>query len=129
MITLEAFADGIMQFEGWRPGSRSWRNRNPGNLRWSTMQTGTDGGYAAFDSLDDGWQAMIHDIKCKCRGKPFTSTGLGPDSTILEFFQKWAPSSDGNHPVKYAEFVAQCLTKATTKPFTPQSLLKEIYPG
>ena len=36
--------------------------------------------------------------------------------TILQFFQKYAPSSDGNYPTKYAEFVAGKVALQITNP-------------
>ena len=129
MRVLEAFADAIMQYEGWKPGSRSWRNRNPGNMRHATMQVGDDGGYAVFATLGDGWESLLFDIRAKCQGAPMTKTGLGPESTFEEFFQVWAPSADNNHPAQYAKFVAECLTKTCQKPFTPESKLKTVYPA
>lgn len=106
MVTpLEAFADAIMTYEGWRPGSRSYRNRNPGNLRSSPLATSTDGaGYAIFPSLSVGYMALCQDISDKAEGK--TATGLGPSSNLLDFFNVYAPSGDANTPIQYAYFVA-----------------------
>ncbi len=94
-----------MAFEGWRPGSRSYRNCNPGNLRYSPIQQSTDAdGYACFTRFAYGWAALLADITGKATGH--TRTSLGPESTIYEFFTVYAPSGDNNHPVRYAEFVA-----------------------
>jgi len=93
-----------MAFEGWTPGGRSYRNCNPGNLRRSAIQTGSEGGYAVFDRFASGWAALLADVRAKCTGH--TVTGLGPTSTVREFFLVYAPAGDSNHPEKYAQFVA-----------------------
>lgn len=127
MTTIEIFADAVMRFEGWREGSMSWRNRNPGNLRSSKLAVGVVDGYAVFDTLSIGWLALLQDIQAKCKGAPHTRTSLGPNSTIQEFFHVWAPRQDSNHPVEYAKFVAGELSQHSGKWFTPDSLLKDVY--
>lgn len=92
-----------MVFEGWAPGSRSYRNNNPGNLRRSIMQSGTSGGYATFERFSHGWAALVSDVTSKCQGR--TVTSLTPQSTIREFFEVYAPAADSNHPLRYATFV------------------------
>lgn len=72
MSPIEALADAIMAYNEWIPkgasreipnGSRSWRNRNPGNLRAYTASHMRDKeGYRVFASLTDGFQALIADI-------------------------------------------------------------------
>jgi hypothetical protein len=104
MNKLDRFCEAIMAFEGWEPGSRSYRNCNPGNLRRSVIQAGTAGGYALLDRFAHGWGALVADVSSKCSGR--TATTLTPASTILEFFRVYAPSSDNNHPETYAKFVA-----------------------
>lgn len=107
---LEAIADAIMRFEGWEPGSRSYRNRNPGNLRESVYGTGKDAdGYVIFGSVLDGYFALLVDLRDKLSGK--TSTELGKYSTLLYFFQVYAPSADHNQPQRYATFVADWLCR------------------
>lgn len=134
MNPYEAFADAIMEHEGWfgpssqHPiGSRSWRNRNPGNLRFSHEMSGSDAqGYAIFDSLITGYQALLNDIRAKFSGPPHTSTGIGPESTILQFFEKYAPSSDHNDTEAYARQVADFLSRALHKPISTFTKLREI---
>ena len=119
MNRLSEFASAIKAHEGWFVGSRSYRNNNPGNLRWSKYQAGIRDGYAYFLTYQQGWDALIFDIRAKCTGN--TKTELGPDSTILEFCEVWAPSFDGNRPRQYAEFIASRLNLSI------YSTLKEIY--
>jgi hypothetical protein len=126
MSPLETFAWAILTFEGFKPGSMSWRHRNPGNLRKSKQAYATQHGYAVFDSFEKGWGALLSDISAKFRGAPYTTSGLGPDSTILEFFEKYAPSTDNNHPQTYAKFVAGFLTQGLQRPIEVGTTLREI---
>jgi hypothetical protein len=125
---VEAMADAIMQYEGWRPGTRSYQNRNPGNLRtYGYGAKPDDKGFTMFQGLSDGYAALVHDIERKCEG--FTGTHLEPKSTLLQFFQVYAPASDHNTPLAYAQFVAHWMTVALKADVTPQTMLAEIYPG
>lgn len=122
---LEALADAIMAFEGWHVSSTSYRNRNPGNLRNSKFQTGTDAkGYAIFDSLAQGYQALMFDLTMKVRGH--SAHKLTPDSTLQNLFDIYAPRADANNPGAYALFVCAWLCKAVGREFTPASKLSEL---
>src|SRR5580692_1641738 len=102
MQPLEALADAIMNFEGWRRDSRSWRNRNPGNLRPTSSSQPQDGdNYRVFDSLGDGFSALRSDLAAKFGG----SHNLKPDSTLLDLFNCYAPAGDANNPSAYTQFV------------------------
>ena len=113
---IERVAQAIKVFEGWKPGSRSYRNNNPGNLKY-IGQKGTigkdDKGFAIFDSYQSGWKALIHQITIVANG---TSKGyLGParklglkdssEMTLLQFFSVYAPAHDDNDPNAYCLFV------------------------
>jgi hypothetical protein len=127
MTGVEALADAIMQFEGWKVGSRSWRNRNPGNLRDAAAKIGEDPeGYAIFHSLIGGWSALCDDIEAKVSGH--NTHGLGRASTLVEFFRVYAPAGDANNPASYAAAVAQHCTSALNRPVTVASTLAEICP-
>jgi hypothetical protein len=122
---LEALADGIMHFEGWAVGSRSYMNRNPGNLRLGG-RVGTsefdDKGFTIFPSLVTGYQALLNELHAKCSGN--NSHGLGPDSTLLDLFKVYAPSGDNNPTEAYCTSVAQWATKALGEPVTSQTKLR-----
>lgn len=135
MKLIEALADSIWRFEGWIPpgidpkmphGSRSWRNRNPGNLRPSALgQPVDDANYRVFDSLAQGWTALVLDISAKLAG----SHGLTDDSTLRNFFDIYAPSDDDNDPNKYARQVAIWISRdlnVTVAPETTLGLLKQL---
>jgi hypothetical protein len=133
---LEALADSIWRFEGWIPpgvdpkspqGSRSWRNRNPGNLRPVTMLgvqavPVDDANYRVFDSLAQGWIALLNDITAKLEG----SHGLTDNSTLRNFFDIYAPSNDDNDPNKYARQVAIWLSRDLGSTIAPETTLGQL---
>ena len=43
-----------------------------------------------FDSLAHGYQALLQDLHAKCLGH--TVTSLGPNSTLQDLVNVWAPS-------------------------------------
>ena len=103
MNKLDRFCEAIMHFEGWFPGSRSYRNCNPGNLRYSRYQERQQDGYAVFRNFEEGWKGLRWDVEAKAMGR--TSTHLTGDSTIEEFFRVYAPADDDNKPLLYAKNV------------------------
>lgn len=136
MKLIEALADSIWRFEGWIPpgadpkfplGSRSWRNRNPGNLR-PILTPGApkvpvdDRQYRVFDSLAQGWIALLNDITAKLDG----SHGLTDDSTLRNFFDIYAPSEDDNDPNKYARQVAIWLSRDLGTTIAPETTLGQL---
>lgn len=116
--TISQFAEAIKEFEGWFPpgtkgypkGSVSYRNNNPGNLRWSPFESGNVNNFSVFKTYDDGWKGLLHQIRIAVNGK---SKVYRPTDTILQFFEKYAPSSDNNYPHIYAQFVAKKLGVTT----------------
>lgn len=100
---LEKFCEAIKKHEGWYPGSRSYRQNNPGNLRWSKYQIGTDGNFAIFPDYATGWKALLFQVEIAANGK---SRVYRPDMTFYDFFAVYAPASDNNVPTRYAEAVA-----------------------
>lgn len=129
---IEALADSIMRFEGWSApggtlggvkGTTSWRNRNPGNLRSSSLQTGTDDkGYAIFTGLSTGFVALKLDLDAKFRG----SHNLTPHSTLHDLISIYAPSLDNNDPTQYSRQIALYLTKIYNSQIMPTITLEEI---
>lgn len=103
MNRIDRFCEAIMAYEGWKPGSHSYRTNNPGNLRCSPMALNTVDGYAVFDSFSTGWNALLRDITLKASGE--SRTTIRPTSSIREFFSVYAPSEDDNDPEKYAAYV------------------------
>lgn len=73
------------------------RNNNPGNIR----PVG-GGGFRAFGSALEGWEAMKNQLMRYFTGK---TTGRRLQ-TIIDIVSTWAPSADNNDPAKYARDVA-----------------------
>ena len=99
---IEVMAQAIKEFEGWYAGSRSYRNNNPGNLKFAG-QAGAigqdDEGHAIFSSYSAGWNALKNQIRAAFNG---TSRVYSAADSLYSFFRKYA---EGN-ATQYAEFVA-----------------------
>jgi hypothetical protein len=91
-------ANGVLPaLGGGQP--RNLRNNNPGNIidgAWARSQpgyAGSDGHFARFTSMEDGYRAANHNLDNYAR------RGL---VTPMQIVKRWAPSADGNNPVAYA---------------------------
>lgn len=125
---LDAFALAIFHYEGGKPTDRNVRNNNPGNLRASSLAITKDAhGYCVFSNFLDGWGALLNDLARQFAGD--INTGLGPASTLLQFFEVYAPAADHNVPTAYALYVAHSLTAALGRPVLPNTTLAEIQGG
>lgn len=116
---IEDWAMAIQQFEGFYPGSRSYKNNNPGNIRYfsglfASLAIGKDDkGFCIFETYAKGFSALVTLLTRAATG---LSTVYSPENTILDFYEIYAPSSDDNHPAGYANFVASKLgVPVTTK--------------
>jgi hypothetical protein len=124
---LEALCDAIQHHEGWYPGSRSYRNRNPGNLRGSPYTANKDPeGYDVFPDLITGYQALQFDVRCKVTGH--SEHEVGPSSTLDQLFDIYAPRADHNDPNAYALAVAQWCTQALGRECTHLTTLRALCP-
>lgn len=119
MNRIEDWAKAIQKHEGYYPGSRSYRNNNPGNFRCSTLVMGElgaircDDNFAVFPDFETGFRALCQFLTYACEGK---LRSYKPEMTLYEFYAVYAPSGDGNYPRGYAEAVAKDLgIPATTK--------------
>lgn len=106
---LHEWALAIQLFEGYFKGSRSYKNNNPGNLRYSgifaAMAIGKDDkNFCVFETYEKGLDALKTLLKRAATG---LSSVYKPDDTLLQFYGKYAPSSDGNHPLSYATYIAK----------------------
>lgn len=106
---IERMAFAIQDFEGWFPGSRSYRNNNPGNLRWfgSTIPwegaTGLDeSNHVIFESYEAGLEALKNQLWLAFTGR---SRVYSPEDTLKTFFGKYAEANQDS----YAAFVASKL--------------------
>ena len=111
MLKLDRLIIAMAAEEGWKSpledavngGSRSYRNKNPLNLRKSPFEIGTLGGFSVFNTDMDGFAAARWDILQKARGN--TSTGLTGESSLADLLAVWAPISDGNDTGRYIKNV------------------------
>lgn len=104
---LGKWADAIQEFEGWFPGSRSYRNNNPGNIRYIGQKRAIgqdDKNFCIFKTYADGRAELIALLERATAGR---SRVYSPNMTLLQFFKTYAPSSDNNHPETYANYVAR----------------------
>jgi RHS repeat-associated protein len=81
-------------------GSRSWRNRNPGNMRSGIAghpAVGRNNGFAVFADDQAGRGAMIANLQ----------SPRYQSLTVLKAISTWAPPGDGNDPVHYANQISK----------------------
>lgn len=113
---LKIFCRAIQEHEGWFPGSRSWRNHNPGNIRFVGQKSAVgedDKGFAIFPDYQTGIEELENMIFRAATG---LSRVYNPEMTFYRFFEVYAPVSDHNFPKTYAEAVAEKVgVPATTK--------------
>lgn len=95
------------------PSTIASRLNNPGNLKDSAT-----GAWRSFASPQEGYAALLNDLQAKQVGT--TTTGLGPDSSLVDFASKYAPANDGNNVGQYAANLANQLGVA------PNAKLKEL---
>lgn len=113
---LTVFCEAIRDNEG-KPGDLNYQLNNPGDCRPSPVgylpeyepvviiDTNTNpeypfhkGKFAKFPTYALGWQYLINMVHFMAVNHP--------QWTILDFFDNFAPMSDGNPTEDYAEFVA-----------------------
>jgi hypothetical protein len=84
---------------------RGYRNNNPGNIRHSNTQykgeipreKATDKEFKQFTNIIYGYRAIFVILNTYC-----VKYGL---TTVRDWISRWAPSSDGNHTLKYIDAV------------------------
>lgn len=117
---VERLADAIAQMEGYYPGSRAWRNNNPGNLRdfkndsgrwiiWPDLEHDS-AGFPKFESAADGWEAMYKDLRIK----------INRGWNLEQLISVWAPPSE-NDTASYVRFVSGRLGIPSDVPLTEYS--------
>lgn len=106
----EKWAKAIQEFEGYAEGTRSYRNNNPGNIKYTgyTRSLGAlgqdSGGFAVFGTYEQGFEALKRFL---ADAKAGNLISYKPSMTLAKFFSVYAPSSDHNDPDTYAAFVAK----------------------
>jgi hypothetical protein len=104
-MSISKFADAIQQMEGWKPGSKSYVNNNPGNIMDLSYyrQTGQFR-VQKYSSYEEGRKAL-EDLISR-----YASQGL----SIKQMMAKYAPQGHGtNNPDAYANFIASKLGVST----------------
>lgn len=113
---LEKFCEAIKLHEGFWKGTRSERNNNPGNTKYSPVgylpQYGIvrvdEQGFAVFSSYKIGMEYLQNLVLKKSKSHP--------NWDFFDFFKNYAPASDNNDPKRYAEVVAfACGVPPTSK--------------
>jgi hypothetical protein len=104
---IEKMADAIQAYEGWSEGTRSYRNNNPGNLKYAGQSgsTGADAdGFAIFPDYDTGRTALLNQLRIAFTG---LSHVYSPSDTFYSFFDKY--NASGSNSADYAAYVASAL--------------------
>jgi len=124
---IKQWAEAIKKHEGFISpggaypfGSRSYRNNNPGNLRFSTYTSSLgknrgkdDKNFIIYESLEIGTKALHQFLIDAATNVLRAYRG---EQTLYEFYAAYAPTADGNYPRGYAEAVAKDLgVPPTTK--------------
>jgi len=110
---IQLIAEAIQIHEGWIPpntknprGSTSFRNNNPGNLKFVGQREAIgkdERGFAIFPSVEAGKRALHSDLNAK-----FTRN---PNLTIEGLISVYAPASDDNDEQSYVNFIKQYIAK------------------
>lgn len=106
---LQKFCLAIRTHEGWFPGSRSQRNNNPGNCRYSSVgylpiygDVKRDAqNFAIFRDYATGYLYLQNLVKDKIK--------KNPNWNFYDFFKVYAPDEDNNDSRRYADVVAKRL--------------------
>lgn len=106
---LDKFCLAIQEREGYFKGSRSYRNCNPGNVKYSPVGYAPIYGvvrkdvdnFAIFKDYETGYLYLKNFIKSKA--------SKNPQQTIRQFISVYAPASDNNNEVAYADFIGNKL--------------------
>lgn len=105
---LEKMCQAIKVHEGWYKDSRSQRNNNPGNCKYSSVgylakykkvKMDKDG-FAIFETYELGWTYLQNLILEKAKRHPTW--------TLKQFFNEYAPPIE-NDTVRYSSLVAKAM--------------------
>lgn len=99
------------------------RNNNPGNIKDMNFGSviGKDArGFAQFATPEDWFDALVEKVKFNQNSPKSRYYG----KTIAQYFQMYAPSSDGNNPKGYAQDVANKLWVGVNTPISQLDPIK-----
>jgi hypothetical protein len=126
---LDAMALAIFAYESGylkNPKARPLQNLNPGDLRSPDWPNHDADGFDIYGDFISGYESLWDDLCDKFQtGK--NAHGLGPQSTLLDLFNVYAPGEDGNDPNSYCVFVAGWLNQALGRPIAVTTLLGDIW--
>lgn len=105
---IKLFATAIQEFEGFYPGSKSYRNNNPGNIK------DRQGNFMSFSTYEEGFDYLQDYLYRACTGQ---HKAYRPDLTIRQFVQVYAPSSE-NSDASINNYTSHILTKLEVLPST-----------
>ncbi len=116
MDRIDLLAMGIQKAEGFGPGTRSYRNNNPLNVRKSPWMTRQEDGFAVFSTYAVGWSAGVWDLFAKCMGN--TVTGLSGASALVELLRVWTDEKDDAIFENYCAVVMEATGATLTTPLS-----------
>lgn len=113
----------VSQYQ-WSWMSWAWlKNNNPWNIKdtqfWNVIGTWANG-FAQFATPEDWFDALVEKVKFNQTNPSSRYYG----KTIAEYFQIYAPSSDGNDPKGYAQDVANKLWVSVNTPISQVDPIK-----
>jgi len=106
---IDTFATAIATMEGFFNASLTLarKNNNPGNIRaWGDIPI--QNGFAHFPTEQAGWAALRRQVDKNLFTRKLTLREFFGGS-VAKKYSGYAPSTDGNNPKKYAEFVWKVL--------------------
>lgn len=121
------WASAIKSREGWAVGTTSYRNLNPGNLRYTayTKSLGAIGkdasNFCIFASYDAGWGALLQLLRDARANQLVAYRNYAQQHerricTIADFYHVYAPAEDDNDPASYGAEVAKKIGVPITTP-------------
>jgi hypothetical protein len=128
----KALLEAQATFEGYYPDTRSFRNNNPGNLRYNERynQFGAtrerEGNFAIFPTLEKGLEAKFDYIK-RININSHKAYPKGSKTTLLEYINIYAPGSDNNNPIKYTTFIIGYFKGKGINNVGPNTTIEEIF--
>lgn len=103
---IAKLADAVQRMEGYYPGTRAYKNHNPGNI-WDGLSAGKvrriwpnipidDKGFLIFPNYGEGRAALERDLRIK----------VGRGMTLTQLIHMYAPPNE-NNTARYVANVAQ----------------------
>lgn len=111
MKRIEALADAFSEYNGYSdPTGVLYKLRNPGGLKAFSIKQPQDSntGYRLFDSLVDGYKALLFDLSIKCSGQ--SNSGLTTNSTLTNLVRVMGMQDESTR------YIVKFLRKALSMP-------------